>query len=319
MICLSLVFLLLLPIMILACTILPTWWSGFSRYKIETYQLLEPSQGYGVYWAVLMNDTVIAKLFPDIVIYYGAIYLVCMLALTAQYYSPLKRFFHLRLTPSVCVGQAMIGTGLWMLLVGEWCYWYFSHGWESETISSRSNAELAARSFGQIANVVIGLLVLPVAKNGVWSRIFGVSWEGMIVYHQILGYALLLIVLMHMFSWWYVFAEVGTFPHDIFAVPMEYHQDNFTIPLSVLTSLFMFVIMGGLSFHLIRRANYELFYYFHLFSGIIFLSVLWYVLQISICISLFTSSLLFLFFLFFDFVYSCFFHFNSSICHFFFF
>ena len=271
----ALLFLVLYPILILACTLLPTWWNNFSRLKIQQYQMSVPSQAYGTYWALQLNNNILLKLYPDIAIYYGAIYFVSILALIAQFWSPLRLFFLKRLTPTVCVGQALLGFGLFSLLVGEWCYWFFSHAWENNLVKPRSNAELAARSFGQIGNVVIGLLVLPVAKNGVWSRIFGVSWEGMIIYHKILGYTFLLIILAHMFSWWAVYEIKGSFPSDIFAVPMTYHKDNFTIPLSVLTSIFMFVIMGGLTFHLIRRKNYELFYYFHLFSGIIFLSVLW--------------------------------------------
>ena len=271
----ALVFFMFFPIFIFACTILPTWWTGFTRYEIQKYQKFVPPQAYGTYWAVKMNETVVLKVFPDIALYYGFIYLVSLLALTAQFWPPLKRFFFIRLTRTVSVGQALLAVGLVALLVSEWCYWFFSHAWENNLTKPRPTAEKAARSLGQIANVVIGLLVLPVAKNGVWSRVFGVSWEGLIAYHRMLGYAFLLIVLAHMLSWWYVYHLKGSFPSDIFAVPMTYHKDNFTVPLSVLTSLFMFVIMGGLTFHVVRRLNYELFYYFHLFSGVVFLSVLW--------------------------------------------
>ena len=275
----SLVFIVLYPLMILSCTILPTWWSGFTRYKIQQYQQQMPDQSNGFYWAVSVNDHVILKLFPDILIYYSAIYFVSLVGLAAQFYPPLKRLLHRRMTPSVCVGQFLLGMGLVALLVVSWLYWFLTHVYENNPRKIRTIAELAARSFGQIANVVIGLLVLPVAKNGVWSHLFGVSWEGMIIYHKILGYTFLLIVLAHMFSWWKVYSQKGSFPSDIFAVPMIYHADNFTVPLSVLTSFFMFVIMGGFTFHIIRRKNYELFYYLHLFSGVIFLSVLWYVFQ----------------------------------------
>ena len=271
----TLIFLVLYPILILASTLLPTWWSGFTRYKIQEYQLSVPSQAYGLYWSLTFKEKVVLKLYPDIVIYYGAIYLVSFLALLAQHWSPLRLFFHKRLTSTICVGQVLLGSGLVALLLGEWCYWFFGHSWENNLIKPRSNAELAARSFGQVGNVVLGLLVLPVAKNGVWSKLFGISWEGMIIYHQLLGYAFLLIVVLHMFSWWYVFALKGSFPSDVFSVPMTYHKDNFTVPLSVLTSFVMFIIMGGLTFNVIRRKFYELFYYFHLFSGVIFLSVLW--------------------------------------------
>jgi Ferric reductase like transmembrane component len=275
MVLIALVFAVLYPIMIVACTLLPTWWSGFTRYKIQMYQAQVPSKAYGAYWMLTLNDDVIMKLFPDIAIYFGAIYIVSLLGLWAQYWPPLKRFFHTRLTSSMCIGQALLAVMLVALLGVSWYYWFSIHVYENNSRKIRTTAELAARSFGQLGNIVIGLLVLPVAKNGVWSRVFGVSWEGMIIYHKILGYTFVLLIFSHMISWWVVFSQKGSFPSDIFAVPMIYHSDNFTVPLGVLTALFMFIIMGGLTFHLIRRKNYELFYYFHLFSGIIFLTVLW--------------------------------------------
>lgn len=275
MMIIALVFAVLYPILFLACTLLPTWWSGFTKFKIQQYQAQVPPQAHGIYWSMTVKEDVVLKLFPDILIYYGFIYFVSILALLAQFWPPLKRFFHMRLTPTVCVGQVLLALGLLLLLGGSWLYWFTIHIYENEPRKVRTSAELAARSFGQIGNIVIGLLVLPVSKNGVWSRIFGVSWEGMMIYHQILGYTFLLIILSHMFSWWVVYSQKGSFPSDIFAVPMIYHKDNFTVPLSVVTSFIMFVIMGGFTFHIIRRKNYELFYYLHFFSGAIFLTVLW--------------------------------------------
>lgn len=275
MIIVALVFAVLYPILFIACMILPTWWSGFTKFKIQQYHAHVPPQSHGIYWAMTVKEDVVLKLFPDILIYYGAIYFVSLLALVAQFWPPLKRFFHMRLTPTVCVGEALLAVALVLLVGGSWLYWFTIHIYENEPEKVRTSAELAARSFGQIGNVVMGLLVLPVAKNGVWSRVFGVSWEGMIVYHQILGYSFLLIILSHMFSWWTVYSQKGSFPSDILAVPMIYHKDNFTIPLGVVTAFFMFVIMGGFTFHIIRRKNYELFYYLHFFSGVIFLTALW--------------------------------------------
>jgi hypothetical protein len=59
--------------------------------------------------------------------------------------------------------------------------------------------------------MVTGLLVLPVTRNSVWTVLLGVSWENLVAYHQILGYLLLLLVLTHMFLWWSVYAQQGTF------------------------------------------------------------------------------------------------------------
>jgi hypothetical protein len=47
------------------------------------------------------------------------------------------------------------------------------------------------------------------------------------------------LVITHVGLWWKVYAQQGTFPHDIFAIPMEYHSDNFTVPLAVLGTIGM--------------------------------------------------------------------------------
>jgi hypothetical protein len=39
-------------------------------------------------------------------------------------------------------------------LTGEFLYWYYVHGWEQESRSVRTPEELAARSIGQVANMV---------------------------------------------------------------------------------------------------------------------------------------------------------------------
>lgn len=72
--------------------------------------------------------------------------------------------------------------------------------------------------------MVMGILVLPVSRNSIWSVVFGLSWEGMIVYHQWVGYLFLLLIVAHGLCWWGVYYEEGTFPHDIFAIPQEYHS-----------------------------------------------------------------------------------------------
>jgi hypothetical protein len=56
--------------------------------------------------------------------------------------------------------------------------------------------------------VVMGLLVLPVSRNSLWSHVFGVSWESMLIYHKYLGGTFIFIILAHMFSWWVVFDQV---------------------------------------------------------------------------------------------------------------
>jgi hypothetical protein len=74
-----------------------------------------------------------------------------------------------------------------------------------------------------------------------------------------------------MLLWWAVFDQDGIFPQDILAVPSNYHADNFTIPLAQITYFIMLIVFGVFTLYAIRRWSYELFYYTHLFSTVVFL------------------------------------------------
>ena len=275
---LALTFGALYPVFFFACTALPTWWAYFTKHSIQAYEVSRPPKAYGFYWKVAIGDDLVLKLFPDILVYYGTIYIVAAVAMLAQFVPSLAhRLAHKpKALAGVTQGEFILSILLVVLLVGQFCYWYWDHGWENEDIDSRTGAERAARSVGQVANMVTGLLVLPVTRNSVWSALFGVSWESLLVYHQLLGYLLLALVLIHMFLWWKVFAQQDTFPHDIFAVPLKYHKDNFTVPLAMVSTVLMFLVMGGLSLPVVRRLHYDLFYWTHHLSLGLFLMMLWH-------------------------------------------
>jgi predicted ferric reductase len=275
---LALTFGFVYPVFFFSCTALPTWWAYFTKHGIQAYEVSLPPKTYGTFWSLKIGQDLILKLYPDILIYYGAIYLVAGVAVVAQTFPSV--YHRLSKKPSrlggLSVGEFALAVLLVVLLVGQFFYWYFDHGWENEEREKRSSAEIAARSVGQVANMVTGLLVLPVTRNSVWTVLLGVSWENLVAYHQILGYLLLLLVLTHMFLWWSVYAQQGTFPHDIFAVPMKYHKDNFTVPLAVVSTMLMFLVMGGLSLPVVRRLHYDLFYWSHHLSLGLFLMMLWH-------------------------------------------
>ena len=44
-----------------------------------------------------------------------------------------------------------------------------------------------ARTLGQMANCLLGLLVLPVSRNSFFVTVFGVPWEAAIYWHIKLG------------------------------------------------------------------------------------------------------------------------------------
>eukprot|EP00658_Telonema_sp_P-2_P021888 TRINITY_DN18730_c0_g1_i4.p1 TRINITY_DN18730_c0_g1~~TRINITY_DN18730_c0_g1_i4.p1 ORF type:complete len:527 (-),score=84.66 TRINITY_DN18730_c0_g1_i4:112-1692(-) len=160
-----------------------------------------------------------------------------------------------------------------------------------------------ARIVGQVCNIVLSLLAMPTARSSVWSKVLGVSWEAMQVYHRVLGYTFMGLTLLHQLLWWcfwwwqqtmldyedvvdgsrqnikaYCAANdaLGDMPHDILAVPQRYHADNFSNPLIVLVWWTMLICMGVFACHYIRRRYFELFYYTHHAFLVIYIGALWH-------------------------------------------
>ena len=69
----------------------------------------------------------------------------------------------------------------------------------------------------------VGLLLLPVSRNSVWSQLCGISCEALVKYHILLGYLVLFLVAIHILLWWRVYSQQGSFPKDVFSVPQTYH------------------------------------------------------------------------------------------------
>jgi hypothetical protein len=109
----------------------------------------------------------------------------------------------------------------WLVAISvTWLYyWGACHNYQGEPEPTpKTKAEISARTFGQAAVLILSLLIFPVAKNSVWSRLFGVSWEGLLKYHRLLGTVFLCAVACHCFTWWDVYRQQGFFPHDILQV-----------------------------------------------------------------------------------------------------
>ena len=123
-----------------------------------------PDIEYGTYWSVKMGGNAVLKLFPDILIFYGYIYLVASVALLSEAWPTLRHRMLAR--PSFlfgyCLGEVLLSISLLTLVACQFCYWYYDHGWEESAITSRTPEERAARSIGQVGraisvNVIIGL------------------------------------------------------------------------------------------------------------------------------------------------------------------
>ena len=110
--------------------------------------------------------------------FYGFIYAVCLTALLCVWFPSLRAFLRWRPKSlrSFCVGEAALVLFLGSFLAGLYLYWFRDHGWQGEDQTAYTLAENGARAAGQVGNAILGLLLLPAAKNNVWAFIFG-SWR----------------------------------------------------------------------------------------------------------------------------------------------
>jgi len=298
-----------LPIFFICTLLFPVWgiWALGSAKSIFWYDTnpitggeapikysRDGSCGYsgGIYWC----------LYWEVLIYYMYLYGLAATCLIARFCEPLERFLHMRLfkMPAaisgglldgvVCMGDLLMTlwvTSLYCAWVGFWYGHYWDSGTDQGANCADSNPDLCtdterwARIFGQLSNLTMSLLVLPVSRNNVWTKVVGISWEAMCKYHVVLGYMLLWMSLIHQLLFWGVYAiqapsGLAAWPRDILAVPTVYHGDNWAIPLMVIVWLCVFVCMGVLAYHKVRRANFELFYYSHHIFLVLYVAALYH-------------------------------------------
>lgn len=182
---LAIVFGLLLPFTFFLSISLPSWWNQFTRYKLEDYLGSKPNQAYGYYWSVQLSNNFIVKIFPDIMMYYGSIYLVVIIALLAEKSAYIRQQLTARYK---CIpGHRSVAEVLMLLLVGalvigQFIYFSTEHCYELTPCADRTSVERTARAAGLVAVLVMGLLILPVTKNSILTIVFDMSWEALIEY-----------------------------------------------------------------------------------------------------------------------------------------
>jgi len=223
-----------------------------------------------------------AHLYSTVAVYYAFLYVISISALLTQCALPIRRAMHTALpVPSwlhvrCSLGALLLVAALLAMLGIETYLW---HNHQFGTYPTPTSVEIWARVLGQLSGILLALLALPTARTSVWSQIFGVSWEAGIKTHIYLGYGFLAVSAAHMFCWWGRYAELngtgmGSFPHDIFALPMQYHADNWTVQPVIFAWLLGVLCMGVFAHHRVRRACFELFYYSHHVYFLIYITAL---------------------------------------------
>jgi hypothetical protein len=71
------------------------------------------------------------------------------------------------------IGQLFISFVVFCISIGIFIYFLEGHGWQQDEITMRGYIERSARSMGQLANVLIAIVLLTQSKNGIWTIVFG--------------------------------------------------------------------------------------------------------------------------------------------------
>ncbi|KAK3257967.1 hypothetical protein CYMTET_32964 [Cymbomonas tetramitiformis] len=252
------------------------------------------------------DETLYFRLYPDVWMYWTFIYAVVLTGLLGRASRPVRQFLAHR--PAALRGHATCG-GLVLLsyfsvlLIVFTYYWIHDHAWHSGEDMPAN--EQWARTFGQVGNLLLGLLILPVARNSMWTTVFGVSWESVLFVHIYLGYMLLVVIMCHIGCWWTTWDGISTysdcysedgscgdiFPENIYRIlgyfptnsfskqqmdDENMYSDNFTIALATYITFPMFIINGVFSHYTVRRRNFELFYFSHYYFMAVYIMILWH-------------------------------------------
>jgi len=268
-------FLLFYPLLIILCMALPDSFEALTVSSIQEYASTTVASTWGTVWNFPVSAALVFKLYPDILMFYLLIYVVALMGLATQLLPALQRFFFSspKALQGASVGDVCLYSAFGGLLVCEFCYWYFTHGWEEQAVADVSRTERFARAVGQVASACCGLLVLPVARNSLWTHVFGASWEGMLRFHRWAGRAMLVLVAAHGAAWWAFYVQNN---YAFWTIPQGYHEDNFTIHLAFLAACLLAVAMGALTLERVRRAHFEVFYYAHHVSVVVFAVMLYH-------------------------------------------
>eukprot|EP01087_Luapelamoeba_hula_P007878 TRINITY_DN1936_c0_g1_i1.p1 TRINITY_DN1936_c0_g1~~TRINITY_DN1936_c0_g1_i1.p1 ORF type:complete len:501 (+),score=60.35 TRINITY_DN1936_c0_g1_i1:83-1585(+) len=117
-----------------------------------------------------------------------------------------------------------------------------------------------ARAIGHCNNLNMGLLLLPVARNSMWSPLLGISYERFIRLHRWCARFLLLSVTTHMLTWWAVWINAAELYPERSSRTQPYWQD---VAIVGHAAWVVGMIMFAMAFHYVRRRFFEVFYYTH--------------------------------------------------------
>jgi len=285
-VCMLLGFVLFLPFTAFLTMYFPSMWEYFSVSDIQSYatNCYTVNDEWGS--VVRFGDAIrvwvggaCLKFWPDIQAYYAFLYVLVLVALWAQVNEGVRIRLSMRVKRlgGATTGEVLVMLLFTALMIFEITYWmYLRPIWNDTSQDDLNGWERIARTSAQLMNCVMGLLVLPVSRNSIWSVSLGIGWEAMVKWHGWLGDVFLGLIFVHAGGFCKVYADEGLDWWSQLWWQTSYDRDNWTITLQVYVTMIFLFTHGVLTLNYIRRKYFEVFYYAHHTFLALWISTLWH-------------------------------------------
>lgn len=274
----------IIPFLVMICSMLPNALKSMDSSDIGTTKE-ESAEDSGpaeetYAWLVTLTWQVSSNFYlnfyPDIIIFYGFLWILAVTALAALAFPPFGRILAKPCFRSygISLGEVLIAISLLVTTLLFGFYWLFQHEYHNgKAILDKVFLERTFRTCGMLAVFFMALLILPASKNSLWHTALGVSWENGLWVHRVLGQVALVFMLLHILFVWIRFVTLGTFPYDAFAMILYYisvdsevypSYDNYTIamqemvayPAIIMISTFLWRRSGGIKWEIFKYLHY---------------------------------------------------------------
>jgi predicted ferric reductase len=272
----------IIPFCVLITGLLPNQYPNLQLSGLPSYMASEVKSSDHVWMQTLnirLSSNVVLKLYPDVLMFYAFLEVLAVASILAATLPAFKRWLGKHGVGNFSIGECCVLL-LFLVLMAFWLfYWLFEHGYVGDTRDYKwatGSKENLARTFGQVAVLLMSVTLLPATKNSIWLQALGISWEKSMWVHRCVGKACIVGMLAHVIGFWTVWGSLGVLWHDILAIPafypwnpastVEYKPkvavgDDWTIPMMEIIG-YPAILAMGLPW-LRRRANYKIFKYFH--------------------------------------------------------
>ena len=253
------------------------WFSNYGIAAWAKHQIEPPIP------QITVSEDLNYKFFPQIIMFYVFLYTVAGAGAISHLFPRVRQFMDTRPVflkrLDATWGEALF---TFMLVGFTWmtfCYVFFD--WYAEAhVKWRGSptSERWGRCLGQTSLFPMGVMILPISRNSIWTTLMNYPGEQMIKFHRWAAIMFLVLAFSHTIAFFGVFHTLGEFPAAIMQSPNSYRREDSTI--GMMSGVQFFIVIPAfciLTLNHIRRHYFEVFYYVHVFtSGIFFLATLWH-------------------------------------------